>query len=176
MPKIYETAITVAEMSKVPIYEKSALIGPDALAHRSGIHQDGAFKTRHMEKGAYRPIHPSLIGRDDDEKMGFTSQSGKTAIYEIITRAGYPITIEEAIRISPVIKEKAEKVGELPVNIILDLYFSEIFDVKGPFKLIEFKKQDNGIKEEYKVKFNYDNKDYDVVGHGGWSSRACLTH
>ena len=92
LSKIYETSLIVAQMSKVPIWEKAPLIGPDALAHRSGIHQDGALKTKDMEKGAYRPIHPSLIGRKDDEKIGFTSQSGKTAIFEIISKAGYPIT------------------------------------------------------------------------------------
>ena len=69
-----------------------------------------------MEKGAYRAIHPSLIGRKDDEKLGITSQSGKTAVYEVITRAGYPITIQEAERITPTIKEAAEKAGELPFH------------------------------------------------------------
>ncbi len=97
LSKIYETALIISQMSKVDIYEKAPLTGPDALAHRSGIHQDGALKTKDMEFGAYRPIHPSLIGRKDDEKIGFTSQSGKTAIFEIISKAGYPITIQEAI-------------------------------------------------------------------------------
>jgi len=48
LTQIYETAILVAEMSNVPIYEKAPLIGEDALAHRSGIHQDGALKTQGM--------------------------------------------------------------------------------------------------------------------------------
>ncbi|OGI22605.1 MAG: hypothetical protein A2287_07500 [Candidatus Melainabacteria bacterium RIFOXYA12_FULL_32_12] len=174
MTKIYETAVIVAEMSNIPIYEKSPLIGPDALAHRSGIHQDGAFKTKGMQKGAYRPIHPSLIGRDDDEHLGFTSQSGKTAIYEIITRAGYPITIEEAIRIVPFVKEKAEKIGELPVQTIMDIYLKEIFEIEGPFKLVEFKKIDNGEKEKYKLSFTYNGKEYDTIGHGDGPLESCL--
>ena len=99
--KIYETAMIVSEMSHIPIPIQAPLIGPDALAHRSGIHQDGAAKTKGMKKGAYRPIQPSLIGRDDDEKLAFTSQSGKTAVYEIISKAGYPISMQEAIRITP---------------------------------------------------------------------------
>ena len=56
---IYELALVVSDMSKVEIPEKAPLIGPEALAHRSGIHQDGAVKTKDMEKGAYRPIKPS---------------------------------------------------------------------------------------------------------------------
>ena len=112
LDKIYETALIVSDMSNIKIYEKAALIGPEALAHRSGIHQDGAIKTKDMQKGAYRPIHPSLIGRKDDEKLGFTSQSGKTAIFEIITDAGYPITISEAQGIAPFAKAEAEKIAK----------------------------------------------------------------
>jgi len=171
LSKIYEIALTVADMSKVEIYEKSPLIGPDALAHRSGIHQDGASKTKHMEKGAYRPIHPSLIGRDDDEKLGFTSQSGKTAVFEIISKAGYPITIQEAVRITPVIKEAAEKVGELPTRNILDIYFKEVYKVQGPFKLIDFNKTN---ENEFELKFKYNNQEFNIVGTGDGPLVGCL--
>jgi len=175
MSKIYESAVLVAEMSGIEIYEKSPLIGPDALAHRSGIHQDGAMKTKNMEKGAYRPIHPSLIGRDDDEHLGFTSQSGKTAVYEIITRAGYPITTEEAIRITPSIKEKAEKIGELPTDSILEIYFREIFDVKGLFRFLEFTKVEDREKEKYKLHFSFDGKEFEEIGYGDGPLESCLS-
>lgn len=169
--KIYETALEIAERSNVPIYEKSALIGPDALAHRSGIHQDGALKTKDMEKGAYRPIHPSLIGRDDDEKLGFTSQSGKTAVYEIINKAGYPITMEEAIRISPTVKEAAEKIGELPTRNIIDIYFQEVFKVAGPFALESYTRID---ESKFRLKFSHNDKPFDVIGNGDGPLSACL--
>ena len=170
--KIYETALTVAEMSKIPIFEKAPLIGPDALAHRSGIHQDGAVKTKDMEKGAYRPIHPSLIGRKDDaEKLEFTSQSGKTAVFEIISHAGYPITLQEAVRITPTIKEAAEKAGELPTRNIIDIYFREVFNVKGPFKLLAFDKIN---ENQYNLKFNYNEQYFEVQGEGNGPLDCCL--
>ncbi len=171
LEKIYELALTIADMSKVPVYEKAPLIGPDALAHRSGIHQDGAIKTKDMEKGAYRPIHPSLIGRKDDEKLGFTSQSGKTAVFEIISDAGYPITIQEAVRITPNIKAAAEKVGELPTRNIIDIYFKEIFNVEGPFKLMFL---DKITDEKFRLKFSHYGKEYDVTGEGNGPVDACL--
>jgi 2-isopropylmalate synthase len=172
--QIYETAILIAEMSNIPIYEKAPLIGADALAHRSGIHQDGALKTQRMKKGAYRPIHPSLIGRDDGEKYGFTSQSGKTALYEIIKSEGYPITVEEAIRIVPIAKEQAQKLGELAVDSIISIYLKEIFEVEGPFKFISFKKLDNGELEKYNLKFTYQGKEFDITEHGEGPLEVCL--
>ena len=170
LSKIYETALLVAEMSKVKIPEKAPLIGTDALAHRSGIHQDGAAKTKDMEKGAYRPIHPSLIGRDD-EIIGFTSQSGKTAIYEIINRAGYPITMQEAVRITPAIKAAAEKIGELPTRSIIDIYFKEIFKASGPFKFINLDKLG---EETFKLRFKYENKEFEIEGEGDGPLAGCL--
>ena len=173
LDKIYETALTVSEMSKIPIYEKAPLIGPDALAHRSGIHQDGAIKTKDMEKGAYRPIHPSLIGRKDDaEKLEFTSQSGKTAVFEIISHAGYPITLQEAVRITPAIKEAAEKAGELPTRNLIDIYFKEVFNVKGPFRLVAF---DKITENQYNLKFNHNEQYYEVQGDGNGPLDCCLS-
>lgn len=171
LSKIYELALTISDMSNVKIYEKAALIGPDALAHRSGIHQDGAIKTKDMEKGAYRPIHPSLIGRKDDEKLGFTSQSGKTAIYEIITDAGYPITLGEAQRIAPIAKETAEKIGELSTRNVIDIYHNNILNVKGAFKFIDVQKvSDNCIK----IKFTYNGKEFDVDAYGNGPIDSCV--
>lgn len=171
LSKIYETALIVSEMSKVSIYEKAPLIGPEALAHRSGIHQDGAVKTKDMQKGAYRAIHPSLIGRKDDEKLGITSQSGKTAVYEIISRSGYPITIQEAERIAPAIKEAAEKVGELPTRNLIDIYLKEVFNVKGPFHILELQKIN---ENDYKLHFTHKGKDFMVEGKGNGPMDACL--
>ncbi len=170
--EIYELALTVADMSKTQISEKAPLIGPEALAHRSGIHQDGALKTKDMEKGAYRPIHPTLIGRKDDEKIGFTSQSGKTAIFEIISDAGYPITMQEAIRITPVVKEAAEKVGELPTRNIIDIYFSEVFNVKGDFRLVSFEKLAENL---FNLKFFHKTEFFDMNAQGNGPVDACLS-
>lgn len=171
LSKIYETSLIVAEMSKTPIYEKAPLLGPDALAHRSGIHQDGAAKTKDMEKGAYRPIHPSLIGRKDGEELGFTSQSGKTAIFEIITNAGYPITMQEAIRLTPSVKEAAEKIGELPVRNIVDIYIKEVFKITGKFKLLEFKPIDEC---SCSLKFCFESKEFTHTGVGNGPVDCCL--
>ncbi len=171
LDKIYETALVVSEMSGVPIYEKAPLIGPDALAHRSGIHQDGAVKTKNMEKGAYRAIHPSLIGRSNDEKLGFTSQSGKTAVFEIISNAGYPISMQEAVRITPLVKEKAQTVGELSDKQLIDIYIQEVFEPKGPFLLKMFEKITD---EQFHLVFLHNDKKYDLIGKGNGPLAACL--
>lgn len=171
MSKIYGTSLRVAEMSGVPIWEKAPLVGSDALAHRSGIHQDGAAKTKHLKKGAYRAFEPALIGRNEDEKLGFTSQSGKTAIYEILNATPFKITMQEAIRLAPVAKSVAEEIGELSQEKLLELYFDEICTVKGAFKLVDFKQIDG---HKYNLEFLHNDKDYDLIGVGDGTLDACL--
>ncbi len=171
LEKIYETALTVSQMSHTKIYEKAPLIGPEALAHRSGIHQDGAIKTKDMDFGAYRPINPVLIGRYDDEKIGFTSQSGKTAIYDIIKSTKYPITIQESVYLTPYAKKLAQEKGELSQEEILDLYFNKICNIEGAFEFVAFKPIEKGIFDLY---FNFKGERKQVIGTGNGPLDACL--
>ena len=171
MDKIYETALLTSEMANVPIWEKAPLIGYDALAHRSGIHQDGVAKTKHLKKGAYRAFNPELIGRGNDELLEFTSQSGKTALYEILNSTPYKISMQEAIYLSTFAKHKAEEVGNLSPLQLIDLYLDEICDIKGEFELIDFRKID---ANKFNLSFNYKKEEYDLIAKGNGPIEACI--
>lgn len=171
MAVIYETALLTSEMANVPIWEKAPIIGHDALAHRSGIHQDGVVKTKHLDKGAYRAFNPELIGRTEAEKLGFTSQSGKTAIYELINSTPYQITMQEAVYLQPFAKQKAESVGELSIKQLLKIYFDIICDVKGTFKLGDFTKIG---EDKFTLSFKKDDEEFDVVSKGSGPLDACI--
>ena len=171
MQNIYETALLTSEMSNVPIWEKAPIIGYDALAHRSGIHQDGVVKTKHLKKGAYRAFNPELIGRGDAEKLGFTSQSGKTAIFELINSTQYKISMQEALYLQPFAKHEAEKIGELSIKKLLNLYFKEICDVKGNFVLSQF---DRISDDKFNLSFSHKGEEFDVVSKGSGPLDACI--
>ncbi|HHX14534.1 MAG TPA: 2-isopropylmalate synthase [Fibrobacter sp.] len=128
---IYETALLVSQWSGVNIYSRAPLIGSEAIIHRSGIHQDGASKTKGMKKGAYRPIDYALIGRSENDSISFTSQSGRTAVYEIISGFGYRLSLEEASELQPILKEFSEKEGELSADRVLDVFRRERCNVNG---------------------------------------------
>lgn len=171
MENIYETALLVSEMSNVPIWEKAPIIGYDALAHRSGIHQDGVVKTKHLKKGAYRAFNPELIGRGEAEKIGFTSQSGKTAIYELINSTQYKISMQEAAYLQPFAKHKAESAGELSLKQLVKLYFDEICNVGGAFELVEFNKIG---ADKFNLSFKHNGEEFDVVTKSSGPLDACI--
>lgn len=172
MQNIYETSLLISEMSNISIWEKAPIIGHDALAHRSGIHQDGVVKTKHLKKGAYRAFNPELIGRSEAEKLGFTSQSGKTAIYELINSTQYQISMQEAVYLTPFAKSQAEKVGELSLKQLLKLYFDEICNVKGPFVLNDFTKI--GTDDKFNLSFKHNDEEFDLVVKGSGPLDACI--
>lgn len=117
---IYETSRLVSYLSDIPIYEKAPLIGEDIISHRSGIHQDGVAKTRHLSKGAYRAFDATLIGRPEGDRIEFTNQSGRSAIFCILKDAGEDITLEQAEKLQPILKRISEDSGrgELTLNEI----------------------------------------------------------
>lgn len=131
LDKIYETAILISQWSGVSIYTRAPLIGAEAIVHRSGIHQDGASKTKDMKKGAYRPIDYSIIGRNQNDSLSFTSQSGRTAVYEIITKFGYKMSLAEAAELQPILKSYSEKEGEMSAERVLDVFREQRVNVNG---------------------------------------------
>jgi 2-isopropylmalate synthase len=116
------TAKRLAELSATPIHAKAPLFGEEVVMHRSGIHQDGAAKTKNMEKGAYRPMDFSVIGRSENDRMGFTSQSGRSALTEILAQAGITLTTQQAVEFIKICKAASEAEGELSPGRILELY------------------------------------------------------
>jgi 2-isopropylmalate synthase len=174
MEEIYETALKVSEWSRVPIHEKAPLVGADVVAHRSGIHQDGVAKTKGMKKGAYRAIDSSMIGRKEGDKIGFTSQSGKTAVFELVRSLGLPITIEEAAAIQPILKKLSEQDGRGELNDaeILTVYNQEILNVRGPLAFKGLRMEPH--EKEFYFDVNHQGKDQTLVGRGTGPIDACM--
>jgi 2-isopropylmalate synthase len=167
MREIYETALQVSEWSHVPIYEKAPLVGSDVVAHRSGIHQDGAAKTKGMKKGAYRAVEGDLIGRGESDRVVFTSQSGKSAVYEIVKALGLPITLEEAAIMQPVLKAKSEdKGGELSDAEVAAVYESVLLTSTGPLEFKALRVNADETEFSFDVVWNATAKTLTGAGNG----------
>lgn len=171
MPKFYDSAHLVSEMANISIPEKSPIIGADVITHRSGIHQDGANKTKGLKKGQYISFDPKLIGRRDAEHLGFTSQSGKGALMALYQNAGYPITIQESCLLMPYAKKMAEKKGELSIKDLDKLYRTHLCEVEGPYKFSSFDRITDG---KFALSYKKENQQYETIGRGDGPIHACI--
>ncbi len=73
--KIYPTSRMVSSLMNMPVQPNKAIVGRNAFAHSSGIHQDGVLKN--ME--TYEIINPQDVGIDDSSIV-LTARSGRAAL------------------------------------------------------------------------------------------------
>ncbi len=85
------TAISqkVSSMMRMPVQPNKAIVGKNAFAHSSGIHQDGFLK--HREN--YEIIRPEDVGLDEAGII-LTARSGRHALKHHLERLGYNLDKE----------------------------------------------------------------------------------
>lgn len=73
--KIYPTSRLVSSLMNMPVQANKAIVGRNAFAHSSGIHQDGVLKNVQT----YEIIDPRDVGIDDNSIV-LTARSGRAAL------------------------------------------------------------------------------------------------
>ena len=73
--KIYSTSRMVSSLMNMPVQPNKAIVGRNAFAHSSGIHQDGVLKNAQT----YEIIDPKDVGIDDNAIV-LTARSGRAAL------------------------------------------------------------------------------------------------
>ena len=93
-PKIYPLSMLVSKMMNMPIQPNKAIVGRNAFAHSSGIHQDGVLKNREN----YEIIAPEDVGVPKNSII-LTARSGRHALKYHLERLGYKLDKEELTEI-----------------------------------------------------------------------------
>lgn len=89
--KIYKTSRMVSSLMNMPIQPNKAIVGRNAFAHSSGIHQDGVLKNRE----SYEIIDPKDVGIEDPNSIVLTARSGHAALKHRLHVLGIEMSKEE---------------------------------------------------------------------------------
>ena len=81
----------VSETMGMPVQPNKAIVGANAFAHSSGIHQDGVIKNREN----YEIIDPNEVGVDESSIV-LTARSGRAALLYRIRKIGTEIPANES--------------------------------------------------------------------------------
>lgn len=92
--RIYETSRLVSKLMNMPIQPNKAIVGRNAFAHSSGIHQDGVLK--HREN--YEIIDPKDVGVEESTIV-LTARSGRAALKHHLDLLGFGFEGEELNRV-----------------------------------------------------------------------------
>lgn len=80
----------VSSITGFAVQNNKAIVGSNAFAHESGIHQDGILKNRHT----YEIMSPQDVGIQEN-KIVLGKHSGRNALKSTIERLGFEIKNEE---------------------------------------------------------------------------------
>ncbi len=81
--RIIETSRLISSLMNMPVQPNKAIVGRNAFAHSSGIHQDGVLKNREN----YEIIDPVSVGVDASSIV-LTARSGRAALKHHLDRLG----------------------------------------------------------------------------------------
>lgn len=85
--KIAQTSRLVSRLMRMPVQANKAIVGRNAFAHSSGIHQNGVLKNRLN----YEIISPKDVGITSSQLI-LTARSGRSALRHHLERLGYKIS------------------------------------------------------------------------------------
>lgn len=88
--KIVPASKLVSRLMRQPVQANKAIVGRNAFAHSSGIHQNGVLKNR----GTYEIMNPADVGLKDTS-LALTARSGRAALQHHLERLGYAVTAVE---------------------------------------------------------------------------------
>jgi len=84
--KIYPISRMVSSLMNMPVQPNKAIVGRNAFAHSSGIHQDGVLKNRE----SYEIMDPKDVGIDENSIV-LTARSGRAALKHRLSVLGVEV-------------------------------------------------------------------------------------
>jgi 2-isopropylmalate synthase len=114
--KIYPTSRMVSSLMNMPVQPNKAVVGRNAFAHSSGIHQDGVLKNAQT----YEIMSPHDIGLDDNSIV-LTARSGRAALKFRLEALGVSVDEKKLDRLYQKFLAMADRKKEVNDDDILTL-------------------------------------------------------
>jgi 2-isopropylmalate synthase len=86
--EIARTSRLVSRLTGYPVQPNKAIVGRNAFAHESGIHQDGVLK----ERSTYEIMDAATVGVDDVSSIVLGKHSGRHALKSALEELGFTVS------------------------------------------------------------------------------------
>lgn len=162
LKEIARTSKLVSRLTGMFVPGNKAIVGANAFAHESGIHQDGVLK----EITTYEIIRPESVGFKSN-KLVLGKHSGRHAFKEKLAELGYQLEQEQIDEAFAKFKDLCDKKKEVTDEDIVALLDAKIVDIPETYVLeslqlsygnlsvptasVRVRSADGGVKEEAAV-------------------------
>ncbi|NPA24402.1 MAG: 2-isopropylmalate synthase [Deltaproteobacteria bacterium] len=128
--QIYPSSRLVSQVTGIRVQPNKAIVGANAFAHESGIHQDGVLKN----KLTYEIMTPESVGLTQNSLV-MGKHSGRHAFQDKISDLGYELAPEQVEKAFVAFKNLADKKKEIFDEDIDALIADEIIRIPHYFHL-----------------------------------------
>ncbi|MCD7972000.1 MAG: 2-isopropylmalate synthase [Candidatus Azobacteroides sp.] len=118
--KIYGISRMVSSLMNMPVQPNKAIVGRNAFAHSSGIHQDGVLKNRE----SYEIMDPKDVGIDENSIV-LTARSGRAALKHRLDVLGVALEKEKLDEVYEAFLKLADKKKDINDDDVLMLVGEE---------------------------------------------------
>ena len=129
--RIYPVSRMVSSLMNMPVQPNKAIVGRNAFAHSSGIHQDGVLKNVET----YEIINPKDIGLDDNSIV-LTARSGRAALKYRLHVNGIDVSEQKLDKIYQKFLDLADRkkeIGDADIPVLAGADTAEAHGVKLDF-------------------------------------------
>ncbi|MCD6319691.1 MAG: 2-isopropylmalate synthase [Candidatus Desulfofervidaceae bacterium] len=133
-PEIISTSRLVSRMMNLPIQPNKAIVGANAFAHSSGIHQDGILKDRRT----YEIIRPEDVGAQE-HLLVLTARSGRKAVKQKLIELGYELPndmFEQIYRRFLAVADRKKEITAEDLKSIVEVELTKVPEVFGFVKMV----------------------------------------
>jgi 2-isopropylmalate synthase len=116
--KLFPASRMVSTLTGLAVQRNKAIVGRNAFAHESGIHQDGVLKFRET----YEIMDPATVGVPKNELV-MGKHSGRAAFKDRITQLGYSLNeqqVEETFIKFKALADKKKEVFDEDIEALID--------------------------------------------------------
>lgn len=130
--EIIRSSRLITRITGMPVQPNKSIVGANAFAHESGIHQDGLLK----EKMTYEIIRPEDIGLQRTELV-LGKHSGRHAFKTRLTELGYELSVEETETAFNKFKRLADQKKYIFDEDIETLVSEEVSKIPQTYSLVD---------------------------------------
>jgi 2-isopropylmalate synthase len=160
--EIIRTSRLLTRITGIPVQPNKAIVGANAFAHESGIHQDGLLK----EKMTYEIIKPEDIGLKQTELV-LGKHSGRHAFKERLKELGYDLSPDEIETAFKKFKHLADQKKDIFDDDIAALVSEEVSKIPETFSLVDLSVSSGvHVKPTATIKLKVDDRMVEKVAQG----------
>jgi 2-isopropylmalate synthase len=160
---LYELSGMVSRMMRMPVQPNKAIVGRNAFAHSSGIHQDGVLK--HREN--YEIINPEDVGINQSEII-LTARSGRHALKHHLERLGYTadrIDLDQVYERFLVLADSKKEIVDDDILFLMGRETQSNYKNGLTIKSLKVSTGDH-ITPEATIELNYNGADHEATATG----------